>query len=142
VTGHEVRYELAMQLGPRSYKNWVNRMRVLDVQRVEVEGRLLRDGRPIAWCTSFTAELPRINDAAFEPDFAARVRAHDIAELPVHCMGPSAAVRKEGEAEPVSLEWRASATLIGDRESAERTFAGSRQLSLVWPATITAAAPR
>jgi hypothetical protein len=142
VIGHEVRYDLAMQLGPRSYKNWVNRLRVVDVQRVEVDGRLIRDGRPIAWCTSYTAELPRINDDAHEPNFAARVRAHDIAELPVRCVGPSAAVGKEGDAELVSFEWRASATLIGDRESVERTFAGSRRLRLVWPATITAADPR
>ena len=142
VTGHETRYELAMQLGPRSYKNWVNRLRVLDVQRVEVDGRLLRDGHPIAWCTGYTAELPRINEAAFEPDFPAQVRAHDIAELPLHCVGPSAVVRNEGEAELVSLDWHASATLIGDRESAERTFTGSRQLRIIWPATITATEQR
>jgi hypothetical protein len=129
VTGEEARYELVMQLGPRSYKNWVNRTRVLDVQGIEVAGRLLRDGSPIAWCTGHVAELPRINEASFEPDFAELVRMHDVAEIPVRCMGASAALVPDGPA--LTFDWTANAMLIGDRESMRRTFAGSRSLHVV-----------
>ena len=127
VAGEEARYELALQLGPRSYKSWVKRVRMLDVQGLEVTGRLLRDGGVIAWCTGHVAELPRINEAAFEPDFADLVRHHDIADIPVRCMGSSAGLHAEG-IEPATLEWTASATLIGDRESTTRSFGGSHLL--------------
>jgi multisubunit Na+/H+ antiporter MnhC subunit len=137
VSGDDARYELAMQLGPRSYKNWVKRTRMLDVQGVEVSGRLLRDGTAIAWCTGHVSELPRINEATFEPEFAELVRSHDIADIPVLCMGSSAAVRS-GDPGSVTLEWTASATLIGDRESMPRTFTGSRPLRLIGRDSLTA----
>ena len=127
VTGAEARYELTMQLGSRSYKNWVNRTRMLDVRDIEITGRLLRDGTPIAWCTAHVSELPRINEAAFVPDFLELVRTHDVAKIPVSCMGSSAGLRSDS-LERVTFDWSANATLIGDRESAQRTFAGSRPL--------------
>src|SRR5262249_8840977 len=43
----EARYELAMRVGPRSYKNWVNRTRVLGVKDVAISARLVVDGTPI-----------------------------------------------------------------------------------------------
>jgi hypothetical protein len=129
VAGDEAHYELAMQLGPRSYKNWVNRTRVLDVHDIAVTGRIVRDGRPIAWCTAYIAELPRLNEAAFDADFVARVRAHDTTQIALRCTGPSSAVRDAGS-DTATIEWRASALLIGDRASARRTFEGARRLRL------------
>ncbi|HEX7942582.1 MAG TPA: hypothetical protein VF488_12295 [Gemmatimonadaceae bacterium] len=130
VTGTEARYDLTMQLGSRSYKSWVNRTRMLDVRDLEITGRLLRDGAPIAWCTAHVSELPRINEAASEPDFLELVRTHDVAQIPVRCMGSSAVLRSD-DLGPVTLDWSASATLIGDRESTQRTFTGSRPLRVI-----------
>jgi hypothetical protein len=130
MTGDEARYELTMQLGARSYKNWVNRTRMLDVRDIEITGRLVLDGAPIAWCAAHVSELPRINEAAVDPGFLELVRTHDVAKIPVRCMGSSAALRSDG-LEHATLEWAANATLIGDRESMQRTFTGSRPLRVI-----------
>jgi heme/copper-type cytochrome/quinol oxidase subunit 2 len=129
--GEEARYEIAMKFGPRSYKTWVNRTRMLDAERIKIDGKLVHAGRTIAWCAGYVAALDDINEAAVDPDYMARVRAGDHADIPVHCFGPAAAAREIAATDLIEIEWRGEATLIGDRESEVHAFHGTRAAQVI-----------
>src|SRR3954469_18511608 len=119
----EARYSFALKLGPRSYRNYVGRQKALGVKDIEVHGRIKDKGRVIAWCHTFTRELPSPNADSHEKTYFAELRDLDVAHLEVSCQGPATYVPESGAT--LIAEWELKALLLGDRETLVQRFSST-----------------
>jgi hypothetical protein len=115
----EAIYEARFRFGPRTYKNYVNRLKALDARDVEIEGKLRRQGKVVAWCKTVVPELASPNEyGEDERLFPIKLRALDSVDIPLTCRGPVDLARADG----LELEWKLRVRLIGDREQVVREF--------------------
>ncbi len=123
----ENRYELVFEFGPRTFKNYVGRLRALDARDLRIDARLFVRGEAVAWCRESIPELPSPNRFVDdEKNYFEMLHRMDRVSLPVTCLGP-----KRAPGEKLDVEWRASVRLIGDREEEVRSFGTQQPLLAV-----------
>lgn len=127
----EAEFEFVLQLGPRSYKNYINKVRDLEAKNIKVDGEILYQGTPIAWCSGFLSEVSSPNQDQFGPQYLSEIRAMEFASIPVKCSGPSTMKSEFMNAAIFGLKWHATMTLIGDRESVVKEFSGNQTNPMV-----------
>jgi hypothetical protein len=116
----EATYEIGFEFGPRTYTNYVRRLRALDFKDVEITARLVdaKSGSPLAWCHSLTPELPSANQYGEDDrEFFHKLKELDRVRVTVDCKGPS-----DRKSPAIVVEWQVTAHLVGDRETLVKTF--------------------
>jgi hypothetical protein len=127
VTGDQARYEFALQVGPRTYRNTNGAQRTVEVGPVQVAGRIMWSGGSVAWCFGHAGSLPSPNKVT-DPDRFATVLAESApATVPVTCHGPANTSRR---AHRVVLQWTAQAALAGERTRQVSHFHGQELIAL------------
>jgi hypothetical protein len=127
VGGGQARYEFALRVAPHAYRNTDGLMRTVGIGPVAVAGRIMRSGRPIAWCFGHAAWLPTPNKIP-DPGLFARVLAESAhATVPVICHGLA---NTSQHARKVVVQWTARAVLKGERVRQVRNFHGHDLMAL------------
>ena len=123
----EARYGFALRLGPRVYEDYQPAPRAVDAAAVDVTARLLHRGSVIAFCDRALAAVQSPNTFSTPEQYFPALEEMNFTEIPVICDGPAEPAQRlktEG-ASDVLLQWRASLTLITERNEAKREFAGT-----------------
>jgi hypothetical protein len=123
----EARYRFALRMGPRVYEDFSHAPRAVDAASVEVTGHLLHGGIAIAFCERALAALESPNTFRTPEQYFPALEEMNFTEIPVTCDGPAEpaqTLKTEGTSE-VLLQWRASLTLITERNNATQEFAGN-----------------
>lgn len=127
----EAVYELRMSFGPRTFKNYVGRLRQLDARDLEVTGTIQAQGQTLAICHLSRTELPSPNKIDHdEALFLERLRELDTFEMVVKCVGSRDMARNFKSTSGTELKWKATVKLVGDREEAVRSFASTEKYFL------------
>lgn len=123
---HGLELQFDLRFGPRAYKNFVNKVRDIDAQNVEIFGRISVDGQTVALCARSIKEIesPNNNDR-FAPDYLAKIKALDQTDIAVSCTTLANDVSSVKNLDHLTLQWNATMTLVGDREQYVREFSGT-----------------
>jgi hypothetical protein len=123
----EARYRFTLRLGPRVYEDYSQDPRAVDAAAIDVTGRLLHRGSVIAFCEQSRAALESPNTYRTPEQYFPAIEEMNFTEIPVTCAGPPRHVErlKTDGTSAMLLQWRASLTLITERNEANRDFAGS-----------------
>lgn len=122
----ETRYSVTMRLGPRRYVTYAHVHKAVGVDRIHVDGRLVRDGVTVASCTADVGALPGMRHVRDPEKYFPALAQLDHTTIPVACKGTP-----EAAAGSVTFEWTARMVLHGERETRPRDFAGTTQLPVV-----------
>ncbi|MDQ4027070.1 MAG: hypothetical protein M3214_03340 [Actinomycetota bacterium] len=123
----EARYRFALRLGPRVYEDFRTDPRAVDAATVDVTARLLHRGSVIAFCGKSLAALESPNTYDTPEQYFPALEEMNFTEIPVTCGGPPEPAQRlntEGGRD-VLLHWRASLTLMTERNEAREDFAGT-----------------
>lgn len=127
VDGNQARYEFALQVAPHAYRNTDGVIRTVGIGPVVVAGRIMRSGRPIAWCFGHAASLPTPNKIPDPRLFNTVLAQSAHATVPVICHGLANISPNDHQ---VVVEWTARATLAGERVRQVRDFHGQHLVAL------------
>jgi len=129
---HEARYQLTLQVGSRSWTDYIKATKSVDIAPLVVRGRLLHNGDVIGICFAFVEELESASKAMRYQAYIQKVHEIEYTAVPVECVGSSHAVPEAllghasvGLAIPVTVQWSVTMHLKGDRLKEYITFAGS-----------------
>jgi hypothetical protein len=128
----EARYGFALRLGPRVYEDYSPAPRAVDAAAIDVTGRLLHRGGVIAFCDKALASLESPNTYRTPEQYFPALEEMNFTEIPVTCSGPPEPAERltaEGRRD-VLLQWRASLTLMTERNEAKKRFAGTTTVPL------------
>jgi hypothetical protein len=121
----EAVYEFVLRFGPRTYKNYINKVREIDAKDIHIDGEITYEDSLVAWCSSYIAEAETANyDDQFAPTYFAKLKNLDFVDIKVRCVGPKKLEKQVLNPEALELKWHVAMTLIGDRESAPKEFSG------------------
>lgn len=118
-------YEFILRVGPRSYKNYINKVRDIDIKNIHIFGEISYNNSILAWCSTRVEEVesPNLHDQ-FAPVYLAEIKKMEYTDIKVKCLGSADIKSKITEQSKLDLKWQATMTLIGDREAKERQYQG------------------
>lgn len=127
--GAEAKYAFTLKIGPRIYKNYHRKQKMLEFEDLEVRGRIKGNGQTLAWCYAFAPGLPNPDEHSHEKVYYAQLSELDLVDLEVSCQGPAALVPENGAL--LSAEWEMQTRLLGDRETVVQHFASTPGVAAV-----------
>jgi hypothetical protein len=123
----EAHYKFSLRFGPRTYRDYLTSLKVLDAGPVQVNGRLMEPGEIVVWCSSYIPELETPHNINNPLDYFPAVARMQFTDIPVECVGPAAAAQMlaaPGNKTRVELQWIANLALMGERGEQARKFEG------------------
>lgn len=131
----EASYGFSLRFGPRPYLDYINATKAIDAGPVRVTARLVSDGGIVAWCAAYVEELETPNNILNPVEYFPALQRMEYTEIPVSCLGPADGSGGLQAGAELDLEWEALVTLIGDRETLERTYSGMQVVQVASAAT-------
>jgi hypothetical protein len=124
---NQARYEFGLEVAHRTYLNTNGLERDVEVGPMQVAGRIVSSGRPIAWCYGYAGALPSPNKVFDPRRFDAALAEDARITVPVVCYGLA---NSSQSAHQVVVEWTARPALAGDRNRQVRDFHGQELVAL------------
>lgn len=124
MAGDQARYTVDLQLGPRDFRDYVHWHHAVGAEDIQVQGVLLSNGAPVAWCSGAAGALA-VPDAPDPPTYRTQLAALDYTTVPVTCRGPASAAEGVAAGSTVTFEYEAEMMLRLQQNAEPRVFAGT-----------------